>query len=506
LYSLVAGALTITLALVALSRTAGTAATVEQYRLRRIGHPLGCHPERVSRRPPRSRAGALSSAEGVGSTLNDFCGNTIEISFPVRGRALQWHLSGNGQELRLDLEDARLAGPAEQSFGHGLFPLVGLSLHDLGRRHPRVVIRVSGKVDYVAAQLGNELVVRIAPAGHNTNLADPLVAEIERPRQRSFTPASIVAGNPASRMLVHPSANDQRHAEVGDATHATAAELAAAIGGPELSAANVDAAGKSAAMIAGFSAPASSPVLNVRPVAISPSMPSAGARPVVVIDAGHGGLDPGTESAAGLAEKTIALAIARGLAAALETRGVDAELTRTDDNFLSLAQRTELANHAHADLFISLHLNSSPDKNTTGIETYYLNNTNDRATIRLARIENAAGYGTPGEYNLNYVLTDLRQEYKANESASLARMIEAESTAAIDAAMGIRVNALGAKTGPFYVLVGAEMPSVLVECGFLSNPREAALVTQPRYQQALADGIATAIIHYFHADATVGNL
>ena len=190
----------------------------------------------------------------------------------------------------------------------------------------------------------------------------------------------------------------------------------------------------------------------------------------------------------------------------MEARGFDAELTRNYDQFLSLKQRTKLANHAHADLFVSIHLNSSPNSNTSGIETYYLNNTTDRATIRLARIENGGDYGAVGQSNLNYILTNLRQDYKAHESSSLARMIEAEAATSVDTTLGITVNALGAKMGPFYVLVGAEMPSVLVECGFLSNPREAQFLLQPSYQEALADGIALAIIHYFNADAAAGNL
>ena len=241
-------------------------------------------------------------------------------------------------------------------------------------------------------------------------------------------------------------------------------------------------------------------------ITADPGLGQARVRPLVVIDAGHGGFDPGTESAGGIAEKNVALAIAQRLAAGLEARGVDTELTRNDDQFLSLPQRTELANHAHADLFVSIHLNSSPDWNTSGIETYYLNNTTDRATIRLARMENGGDYGALGQSNLNYILANLRQDYKALESSSLARMIEVDAAARVDAATGITVHALGAKKGPFYVLVGAEMPSVLIECGFLSNPQEAQLLLQPAYQQALADGIAMAIIHYFHADAAVGNL
>ncbi|MGH8013773.1 MAG: N-acetylmuramoyl-L-alanine amidase family protein, partial [Candidatus Binataceae bacterium] len=137
----------------------------------------------------------------------------------------------------------------------------------------------------------------------------------------------------------------------------------------------------------------------------------------------------------------------------------------------------------------------------------YLNNTTDRATIRLARMENQSGgdYGLPHRPNLNYILTDLRQQDKAVESASLARMIEADTVTDVSRS-GIKVNDLGARKGPFYVLVGPLMPAVLVECGFLSNPTEAALLATPSYQQALADGIAAAVVNYLSANAAMGNL
>ncbi|MGC1342108.1 MAG: N-acetylmuramoyl-L-alanine amidase, partial [Candidatus Binataceae bacterium] len=231
--------------------------------------------------------------------------------------------------------------------------------------------------------------------------------------------------------------------------------------------------------------------------------------PLVMIDPGHGGYDPGTSSASGIQEKTLALEIATRVASALEARGINAAMTRTTDVFVPLGGRTKIANDADADLFVSIHLNSSPNPETTGIEVYYLNNTTDRATIRLARMENsqaARGYGAPEEPNLNYILTDLRQQYKATEAASLARMIDAQTVADLNTEFGIEVNALGAKMGPFYVLVGAQMPSVLIECGFLSNEIEARRLASARYQQTLADGIADAIVHYLRADAAVGNL
>jgi N-acetylmuramoyl-L-alanine amidase len=194
----------------------------------------------------------------------------------------------------------------------------------------------------------------------------------------------------------------------------------------------------------------------------------------------------------------------------LRARGVNAALTRDADVFIPLAERTRIANRAGADVFISIHLNASANLATTGIETYYLDNTTDRATIRLAQIENASGaspgYGAPEEVNLNYILSDLRQQYKASESAALARIIDAQTAAELGAALGLAVNALGAKKGPFWVLVGAHMPAVLVECGFLSNAAEAERLASPAYQSAIARGIASAVIHYLNEDAAVGSL
>ena len=229
-----------------------------------------------------------------------------------------------------------------------------------------------------------------------------------------------------------------------------------------------------------------------------------------MIDPGHGGYDPGTLSTSGVLEKDLALQIATRLKASLEARGIRAELTRSSDVFISLPERTLIANRAAADLFVSIHLNSSPNAETTGIEVYYLNNTTDRATIRLARMENggADGYGASdaSHLNLNYILTDLRQNYKASEAASLAKMIDEQTVADLDSGLGLNVNALGAKMGPFYVLVGAHMPAVLIECGFLSNPGEAQRLTGADYQNLLAGAISTAVVHYFNADLAVGNL
>lgn len=420
-----------------------------------------------------SRAAVIDSA----SVENR--GNVVELHLGVRGRGLRWHLSAHQQQLRIDLENSRFELPAIE--GRPEPPVKRIDAINLGGGTSRLALEISGKADYVVARIPGELIVRVAPAGEAPDLAAPLLAEVERARN------PIRAEAPRTRSKSRSTRSDAPPPRIDGADSQAPAATAA------------DAASAPPVQMAALTPP--------RPAAITPPNPAAGS-PLVVIDPGHGGHDPGTEAAGTVAEKDVALEIARDLASALRARGIQTRLTRDDDTFLSLAERTAIANRARADLFISIHLNSSADPATSGIETYYLNNTTDRATIRLARMENGAagGYSAPGQADLNYILSDLRQGYKAAESASLARMIEAETTAEISASLGVRVNALGAKKGPFYVLVGAEMPAVLVECGFLSNAGETRELTEPRYQQAIADGIADAVVHYFNADAAVGNL
>jgi N-acetylmuramoyl-L-alanine amidase len=426
-------------------------------------------------------AGARAATINGASIASE--GGAVEIRFAVQGSALDWHLSIHGQQIWIDLSHARIELPPRPLFGQEIAPVAIVRAFAGVGGSARLTVEVTGRIDYVIARLPHELVLRVAPAGTVVNLAAPLLTRMEH--RRFATRATPTPPAPMS----NPSVANNRGAELGEAnTSARTSRDESRPIGPRSS--------------------INQPAPMVPSGQTNSNALASGERPMVVIDAGHGGHDPGTEAAGDAAEKDIALQIALRLHNALIADGIDARMTRSDDTFLTLAERTQLANSNRADLFVSIHLNSSPDPDTTGIETYYLNNTTDRATIRLARMENgvAGGYGAPGEPNLNYILTDLRQQDKANESASLARMIEAETVADIDASMGLRVNELGAKQGPFYVLVGALMPSVLVECGFLSNPGEARLLESPAYQQALADGIARAVVHYFKADAAVGNL
>lgn len=269
-------------------------------------------------------------------------------------------------------------------------------------------------------------------------------------------------------------------------------------------------------------APAServNPPESARPPAVAIARRSAPAAPVlpapvrrrfkVVIDPGHGGKDPGALSAAGAAEKDIVLAIAQRLREHLAARrDIDVVLTRTTDVFLALEERTSRANTERADLFVSIHANASPNPNLSGVETYYLNNTDDHATIRLAEMENGlqtvTGH-TTHDRSVSLILSDLIQSYKIEESAALAEDVQHGVVNALGA-QGPPVNDLGVKRGPFYVLVGAGMPCVLVEVSFLTHAREGPRLAQPSYQDAIAEGLLHGIERFVENSRMAGNL
>jgi N-acetylmuramoyl-L-alanine amidase len=375
-------------------------------------------------------------------------GLVTELSFALDSPAPRLHMSAHGDELWIDLDRTSMQIPSLPVLGREAAPI--RSLHAFcpaGAMHTRIIVEVAGKADYAIMQRQREIVLRLAPAGQVANLKVPPSVE---GAEEASEPSDVVEVPHAQPVAILPPSR-----------------------------------GTSSAIV-------NAPMGN----------------PLVMIDPGHGGYDPGTQSSDGILEKDLALSISRRLYYALRARGIRAQLTRNSDDFIALSERTRRANVADADLFVSIHLNSSPSPSTTGIETYYLNNTTDRATIRLARMENAGITGTsaPSDGNLNYILADLRQSYKASEAASLARMIETQTVDDLDTQLGMEVTPLGAKMGPFYVLVGAHMPAVLVECGFLSNFYEAQRLASPQYQETLAAGIATAVARYLNSDAAVGNL
>jgi len=222
-------------------------------------------------------------------------------------------------------------------------------------------------------------------------------------------------------------------------------------------------------------------------------------RPRIVIDPGHGGRDPGAQGFA--VEKGVTLAVARRLAAHLRERlGAETILTRSDDATLELGDRTERANGEAGDLFVSIHANASRNAQASGIETYYLNNTNDRATIRLAAMENGLDYVPQAQGSqLRYILSDLLQVGKIDGSVRLAQTVQRSLVGHLGARYP-DVTDLGVKQGPFYVLVGAHMPCVLVEMSFLTHPVEGRRLATDHYQAAVAEGLYAGIAAYLADD------
>jgi N-acetylmuramoyl-L-alanine amidase len=207
----------------------------------------------------------------------------------------------------------------------------------------------------------------------------------------------------------------------------------------------------------------------------------------IVLDPGHGGKDPGALGAGGIAEKDIVLSVAKKLARKLRTElGVQVVLTRTDDRFVPLEDRTALANSEDADLFISLHVNASPNADARGIETYYLDNTTDEAAIRLAARENATSRRNISD--LQFILSDMIQNMKLEDSITLAHRLQTALVGGMSKVMG-DVRDLGVKKALFHVLVGARMPSVLVEMFFISNRAEAKSMSQDSHQDALVESL-----------------
>ncbi|MGB9893053.1 MAG: N-acetylmuramoyl-L-alanine amidase, partial [Candidatus Saccharicenans sp.] len=190
----------------------------------------------------------------------------------------------------------------------------------------------------------------------------------------------------------------------------------------------------------------------------------------IVLDPGHGGSDPGCLSPSGMMEKDIALDLAKRLKILLETQGkFEVFLTRDSDITLPLEKRTAFANQKGADLFISIHLNASPRKNRTGVETFYLNFSPDPAVNELAAKENASSTKNIGEMKL--IVEKIIKNSKYEESRDLAEKIHRQLLQHLKQNFGPRDD-LGVKGGPFWVLIGSEMPAVLVETSHLSNKKE----------------------------------
>jgi N-acetylmuramoyl-L-alanine amidase len=213
----------------------------------------------------------------------------------------------------------------------------------------------------------------------------------------------------------------------------------------------------------------------------------------VVLDAGHGGTDPGASSLSLLSEKDVTLDIERRLRTMLSDSGFEVVTTRPDDTFIALRDRARLANTSESDIFVSIHVNSVRNPTSHGVETYYLGVTNDPTLTRLAADENRGS---------GYSLTDLRRlldrvyaDARRDESRRLADTVQHELYGGLRSADPGLQN-WGVKRAPFIVLVATEMPAILAEVGCLSNEAEAAMLRQPEYRQKIAEALLAGIKAY----------
>ena len=214
----------------------------------------------------------------------------------------------------------------------------------------------------------------------------------------------------------------------------------------------------------------------------------------IVLDPGHGGHDTGTVGPNGLREKDLVLDVAQRLGTLIEQRmGSEVIYTRTDDTFIPLERRTEIANEAKADLFLSIHANSSTLQSAAGVETFYLNFTTSRAALDLASRENSGSEMTV--FELQDLLQKIALSDKVEESKEFASRVE-NALAALSVKNNVRAKDRGVKKAPFVVLIGASMPSVLTEIGFVSNAHDEATMKRGEFRQRIAEALFKGITGY----------
>ncbi len=214
----------------------------------------------------------------------------------------------------------------------------------------------------------------------------------------------------------------------------------------------------------------------------------------IVVDAGHGGHDSGTLGPGGIEEKDVVLDVALRLGRLLKQRlGADVIYTRDDDTFIPLETRTAIANKAQADLFLSVHANSSQDSSARGVETYYLNFTSSADALEVAARENAVS--DQSIHQLSDLVKKITLQDKISESREFAGDVEQSLYSGLEAGnAGFRDR--GVKKAPFVVLIGANMPSILAEISFLTNPDDAHQLRDPEYRQRIAESLYKGVAKY----------
>jgi N-acetylmuramoyl-L-alanine amidase len=224
----------------------------------------------------------------------------------------------------------------------------------------------------------------------------------------------------------------------------------------------------------------------------------------IVIDPGHGGHDTGTIGPSGLMEKDLCLDVSLRVGKLIEQRlpGADVVFTRDDDTFIALERRTEIANDSKADLFLSVHANSSEDHKARGIETYYLNFTGSSDAMQVASRENALSENSV--HDLQDLVKKIARNEKIEESRDFAGILQDSLSKRMEGLNRGDRNR-GVRKAPFVVLIGADMPSVLAEISFISNPADEQWLKKPENRQRVAEGLYHGIESYLQSTNSLAN-
>lgn len=377
----------------------------------------------------------------------------------------------------------------------------------------RVVLDVSEVSEYSAFLLPNpyRLIVDIHGRSKMLSVKDGAVEDVRPVEER-------VAGQgvpgPRVAQTVKPTESKPVPNAVPVKSPAATEELAALSGDPgKVDATNKPTSAPIAAVVAGTGGAkqAATGRKRGRVAAGEPAVPAQAAMPTaagetslvralglkigrIVIDAGHGGHDSGTLGAGGLQEKDVVLDVALRLGKMLHDRlGAEIIYTRSDDTFIPLETRTAIANKAQADLFLSIHANSSPDESARGVETYYLNFTTQTDALQVAARENAVS--GQSVHQLSDLVKKITLKDKIEESREFAVDVEGALYGGL-AAGNEGLKNRGVKKAPFVVLIGANMPSILAEISFVTNERDAEQLRRPEYRQRVAESLFKGVAKY----------
>src|SRR6266702_1726556 len=425
----------------------------------------------------------------------------------------------NPDRIFFDLQAARLTPEAARTSIHidgGLLTAVRVAQNQAGV--VRVVLDVNGVKDYTASLTGNPPQLLIDLYGNSAATAPVRTAKAKPGRQaasedsnENATTANRETGPVQSAASKNPpvesSSSSDQPASNGKGAISATMNGAGAGGNPSAAARNSLPGAKKGNPKSVKTASASAKPELIQPTS-APQPTRDGQATLtrtlglkigrIVIDPGHGGHDTGTIGATGLMEKDLCLDVALRLGKIIEQRlpGANVVYTRSDDSFVPLEERTNIANQAKADLFISIHANSSRDHAARGIETYYLNLKGSPEAMEVAARENATAQ--EGVHDLQDLVKRIARTEKIDESKELAEDIQDSLSKRIQKSSRT-VRNRGVRKAPFVVLIGADMPSILTEISFLSNPADEQLLKKPEQRQKVAEGLYQGVVSYLQS-------